>query len=156
VSASIVFSFSTCILHTFFHNIIDDIDLRNLKSVSDFNAGDISFVNQVVCQVSAYAEHLLKLSYRNNIRIVREHHFVKLFQFCFSHLLNLLCEKKAARYVQLCKRQQSKGGLLLLPFAVLPECRFCYPCPYLSGVASLSSSPTVIAKSYSIRTVIQF
>lgn len=39
--------------------------------------------------------------------------------------------------------------------AVLPECRFFYPCPHLSGVASLSSSPTVIAKSYPIRTVIQ-
>ena len=40
-------------------------------------------------------------------------------------------------------------------FAVLPECRFCYPCPHLGGVASLSSYPTVIAKSYPIRTVIQ-
>lgn len=32
---------------------------------------------------------------------------------------------------------------------------FLYPCPHLSGVASLESSPTVIAKSYPIRTVIQ-
>lgn len=39
--------------------------------------------------------------------------------------------------------------------AVLPECRFCYPCPHLGGVASLASYPTVIAKSYPIRTVIQ-
>ena len=39
--------------------------------------------------------------------------------------------------------------------AVLPECRFFYPCPHLGGVASLSSYPTVIAKSYPIRTVIQ-
>ena len=74
-----------------------------------------------------------------------------------------------------------------MPFAVLPECRFCYPCPYLSGVALLTSSQAtyrllpckhesslilllllflkksfdfsgtpVIAKSYPIRTVIQF
>lgn len=72
-------------------------------------------------------------------------------------------------------------------FAVLPECRFCYPCPHLSSVALLTSSQAtyrllpckhesslisllllfpkksfdfsgtpVIAKSYPIRTVIQF
>lgn len=51
----------------------------NTRSVSDFNAGDISVVNQVVCQVSAYAEHFLKLSYRDNIWVIREHHLVKLF-----------------------------------------------------------------------------
>ena len=58
--------------------------------------------------------------------------------------------------LQLCKIEyRPRNPLPPISAAVLPECRFCYPCPHLGGVASLSSSPTVIAKSYPIRTVIQ-
>ena len=61
----------------FLHNVVDDIDLRNLKGVSDFDAGDIPFVNKVVWQVSAGAQHLLKLSNGYDVRIVRKHHLVE-------------------------------------------------------------------------------
>lgn len=37
-----------------------------------------------------------------------------------------------------------KEDSLCYLFAVLPECRFCYPCPHLSGVALLVSSQSHI------------
>ena len=47
------------------------------KGVPDFDAGDISIVDKVVCQVSADAKHLLKLSHGYDVRIVRKHHLVE-------------------------------------------------------------------------------
>ena len=100
-----------------------------------------------LCQVSAYTEHLLKLSYCNNVRIVREHHLVKLFQFCFSHLLNLLCEKKAARYVQLCTWQQIEWRFLSVAFSPFyPNVVFVIPAP-ISAASPCSYHRKVISHS---------
>ena len=133
----------------------------------------------------AYAEHLLKLSYCNNVWIVREHHLVKLFQFCFLIFLTSFVRKSCTVCTAMYQATVERRTLSVTFSPFCPNVVFVIPAPISAALpcsrrhklhivcfrvntkarsfrCSSSSKKSadfsgtpVIAKSYPIRTVIQ-
>ena len=71
----------------FVQYITNHIHLRNFECVADFNAMNITIINQVICQMSANTEHILQLLNIDNVGILWKHQSVDFFGFYNTYLL---------------------------------------------------------------------